>query len=172
MNCTLGPFVPSLAKVEDLSVSLLEREPHRYYEVLKVLSTKDDPGTKAALKKKLNEAPYDTWYSNHILSLSLLVGRLNQRAIDKYGVGGAFYGSMNVEGIEGELAANLLKTMLNCGGDIEATDYYGKNVVDILKRGEMESNFYRTGVGEYLRTVEIIHSSSTEISEGIPPSKK
>ena len=169
MNCGLGSSASSLVKVEDLSVSLLEENPRRYYEILKVLSERDDPETKEELKEKLNEAPYDTWYSNHVLSLSLLVGRLNQGAIDKFGVGGAFYGSKSVEGIGGELAENLLKTMLNCGGDIMATDYYGKNVVNILKRGEMDSDFYRTGVGEYLRTVEVIYPSSTEISEGIPP---
>ena len=170
MNSMNGSFAPIRgANVGELTVSLLEREPHRYYEVLKVLSTKDDPEAKAALKEKLNEAPYDTWYSNHVLSLSRLVGRLNQRAIDEFGEGGAFYGSKNIRGIEGELANNLLKMMLNCGGDITATDYYGHNIIDILTAGENESNFYRIGVDKYLRTVKIIHSASTGISEGAPP---
>ena len=169
MNCTQGPFVPSLAKVGDLSVSLLDREPQRYYEILRTLSESDDPSIKQALKEKLNETPYETWESNHVLSLSRLVGRLNQRAIDEYGVGGAFYGSNNVGGIEGELANKLLKLMLNCGGDITATDYYSKNIITILTDGEEKSNFYRIGAMEFLRTVEIIHSCSTEISEDIPP---
>jgi len=169
MNCTQGPFVPSLAKVGDLSVSLLEREPPRYYEILRTLSESDDPSIKQALKEKLNETPYETWESNHVLSLSRLVGRLNQRAIDEYGVGGPFYGSNNVRGIEGELANNLLKLMLNCGGDITATDYYDRNIITILTEGEEESNFYRIGAMEFLRTVEIIHSCSAEISEDIPP---
>jgi len=170
MNSKNGSFVSIRAtSVGELTVSLLEREPQRYYEVLKVLSTKDDPETKAALKEKLNETPYETWYSNHVLSLSRLVGRLNQAAIDEFGVGGAFYGSNNIGGIEGELANNLLKLMLNCGGDITATDYYGGNIINILTDGEEESNFYRIGAMEFLRTVEIIHSCSVEISEGIPP---
>jgi hypothetical protein len=169
MNCTQGLFVPSLAKVGDLSVSLLDREPQRYYEILRTLSESDDPSIKQALKEKLNETPYETWESNHVLSLSRLVGRLNQRAIDEYGIGGPFYGSNNVRGIEEELANNLLKLMLNCGGDITATDYYGRNIITILTDGEEESNFYRIGAMEFLRTVEIIHSCSTEISEDIPP---
>ena len=169
MNSTPGPFIPSLTKVGDLSVSLLEREPHRYYEILQALSESDDPPIKQALKEKLNETPYETWHSNHVLSLSRLVGRLNQAAIDEFGVGGAFYGSNNIGGIEGELANNLLKLMLNCGGDITATDYYGGNIINILTDGEEESNFYRIGGMEFLRTVELIHSCSTGISEGIPP---
>ena len=169
MNCGLGSSVSSLVKVEDLSVSLLEGNPRRYYEILKSLSAEEDPETKATLKEKLNESPYETWYSNHVLSLSRLVGRLNQRAIDKFGVGGAFYGSNNIGGIEGELANNLLKMMLNCGGDIAAKDYYGYNIIDILTAGENDSNFYRIGAEEYLRTVKIIHSASTGISEGLPP---
>ena len=169
MNCGLGSSVSSLVRVEDLSVSLLEENPRRYYEVLKVLSTREDLETKEALKDKLNETPYETWHANHVLSLSKLVGRLNQGAIDKLGVWGAFYGSKNIGGIEGELANNLLKLMLNCGGDISDKDYYDNNITDILKAGEEESSFYRTGAEEYLRTVEIIQSGSTEISEGVPP---
>ena len=169
MNCTQDLFVPSLAKVGDLSVSLFDIEPHIYYEILRTLSESDDPSIKQALKEKLNETPYETWESNHVLSLSRLVGRLNQRAIDEYGVGGPFYGSNNVRGIGGELANNLLKLMLNCGGDITATDYYGGNIITILTDGEEESNFYRIGAMEFLRTVEIIHSCSVEISEGVPP---
>jgi hypothetical protein len=153
--------------VGELSVSLLEREPRRYYEILQTLSDSDDPSIKQALREKLNETPYESWESNHVLSLSRLVGRLNQRAIDEYGVGGAFYGSNNVRGIEGELANNLLKLMLNCGGDITATDYYGRNIITILTDGEEESNFYRIGAMEFMRTVEIIHSA--EISEVSPP---
>ena len=170
MDSMNGSFAPIRGtSVGELTVSLLESEPHRYYGVLKVLSTKEDPETKVALKDKLNETPYETWHSNHVLSLSRLVGRLNQRAIDEFGEGGAFYGSKNIRGIEGELANNLLKMMLNCGANITATDYYGYNIIDILTAGENESNFYRIGAEEYLRTVEIIHSASTEISEGVPP---
>jgi hypothetical protein len=165
MNGSFAPIRSS--NVGELSVSLLEREPRRYYEILQTLSDSDDPSIKQALREKLNETPYESWESNHVLSLSRLVGRLNQRAIDEYGVGGAFYGSNNVRGIEGELANNLLKLMLNCGGDITATDYYGRNIITILTDGEEESNFYRIGAMEFLRTVEIIHSA--EISEGVPP---
>tara|TARA_Y100000992_G_scaffold266430_1_gene204339 strand:- start:101 stop:610 length:510 start_codon:yes stop_codon:yes gene_type:complete len=169
MNNSNAPFVPSRAGVMELSVSLLEASPHRYYEILQVLSAREDPSLRQALKDKLNETPYETWHSNHVLSLSRLVGRLNSEAIDEYGVGAAFYGSNNVEGIPKDLAINLLKLMVNCGGDISNKDYYGKNITDILKAGEEESRFYRTGAEEYLRTVEIIQSGSTEISEGVPP---
>jgi hypothetical protein len=172
MNSKNGSLTPCSIRppsVGELTVSLLEREPRRYYGILQELSRGDDPSLKQALKEKLNESPYETWHSNHVLSLSRLVGRLNQRGIDEFGVGGAFYGSNNVEGVPKDLAINLLKMMVNCGGDITATDYYDNNIINILKAGEKESRFYRIGAEEYLRTVEIIHPASTEISEGVPP---
>jgi hypothetical protein len=172
MNSKNGSFTACSIRppsVGELTVSLLERDPRRYYGILQELSRRDDPSLKQALKEKLNETPYESFHSNHVLSLSRLVGRLNQRAIDEFGVGGAFYGSNNIGGIDGELANNLLKVMLNCGGDIAATDYYGDNIIDLLTAGENDSIFYRIGAEEYLRTVEIIHSASAGISEGIPP---
>ena len=172
MNSKNGSFAPCSIRppsVGELTVSLLERDPHRYYQLLMELSRSEDLDVGIKLRDKLNETPYETWHSNHVLSLSRLVGRLNERAIDEFGEGAAFYGSKNIGGIERELANNLLKMMLNCGGDITATDYYGYNIIDILTAGENESNFYRIGAEEYLRTVKIIHSASTGLSEGTPP---
>tara|TARA_Y100000817_G_scaffold210589_1_gene165264 strand:+ start:79 stop:609 length:531 start_codon:yes stop_codon:yes gene_type:complete len=171
MNSTPGPFFPSSAKVEDLSVSLLETSPHRYFEILEVLSMQEDPALRRTLKEKLNETPYETWHSNHVLSLSRLVGRLNQGAIDKFGVGGSFYGSTNIEGISEELAGGLLKLMVECGVDIRATDYYGNSITEILEQGELESRFYRIGNVEYFNEVDLmIHRGpSCSINEGVPP---
>ena len=158
----------SMPKIEDLTLDLLEKDPEKYAQVLKILATWENG---EEIKEKLNEAPYETWHSNHALSLSRLVGKLNQRAIDEFGVGGSFYGSNNVGGISEDLAINLLKMMVDCGADIKAKDYYGNSITEILEQGESESKFYRIGNAEYFNEVEkMIHgSSSCSISEGIPP---
>ena len=156
----------SMTKVEDLTLDLLEKDPEKYAQKLKILATWED---KEEIKKKLNEAPYETWHSNHVLSLSRLVGRLNQRAIDEFGVGGSFYGSNNVEGISEDLAINLLKMMVDCGGDITAKDYYENTVVNILENGE-SMRFYRTGNEEYTAFVKTIYEKGPcTISEVLPP---
>lgn len=162
-------FVPIRAScIGDLTVSLLETDPLGYFRILVKFAASDDQEVREALKEKLNEAPYESYYSNHVLSLCRLVGRMNQGAIDTFGVGGAFYGSKNIEGIPVDLARNLMRLMLVCGGDISDRDYYGTTVVGILEDGERESNFYRTGVDEYLNFVRNL-SGSDVINEGIPP---
>ena len=97
------------ASVGELTTSLLETDPQGYYHRLNHLASSDDPDTREALKGRLNEEPYESWYSNHLLSLSRLVGKMNQRAIRELGEGGAFYGSKNIEGISAKLAVDLVR---------------------------------------------------------------
>ena len=158
----------SMPKIGDLTFDLLEKDPEKYARDLEILATWENG---EEIKKKLNEAPYETWKSNHALSLSRLVGRLNQEAIDVFGIGGSFYGSTNVEGIPEELAGRILKLMVKCGVDIRATDYYGKNMIEILEGSE--SVFYRIGNGEYLNEVGLLfhRDPPCSINEGVPPTR-
>tara|TARA_B100001059_G_C17499927_1_gene410557 strand:- start:122 stop:625 length:504 start_codon:yes stop_codon:yes gene_type:complete len=154
----------------DLTTELLEKNLEKYSQTLKNLSVWGDS---EEVKKKLNEKPYETWHSNHLFSLSRLVGKLNPEAQDRenYRVD-SFYGSQNVEGIPTDIAINLLKMMMNAGGDITEKDYYGKNVLEYLREGSQGSVFYRTGNEEYTKFVEEIFSreeNTDSCEEGVPP---
>ena len=160
--------------LSDLTVELLEANPREYHRVLEYL-LRYSRIDKSKIKEKLNEKPYETWYSNHLFALSRLVGTLNPNAQDrtKYLVG-SFYGSRNRCGIPQDLAMNLLKMMINSGGDITSKDYYEKNVLEYLKDGASGSLFYRIENDKYTRFVEMIFSKSSctvteEYEEGIPP---
>ena len=161
-----------LAKVSDLTTSLLETNPEKYAQTLKDLMTWGNGSQ--AVKEKLNEEPYETWHSNHLFSLSRLVGTLNPDAQDREeNPIDTFYGSRNVEGISTKDAITLLKMMLNAGGDIAAKDFYGENVLEYLKDGPVSSKFYRTGNEEYTRFVETVFTGepsdeSDSFEEGIP----
>ena len=157
---------PFSATIADLTTCLLEREPSRYLEVLEHLSKDQDPEHKRGLKEKLNEKPYNTWYSNHVFSLSRLVGKMNQGAIDEGYEVGDYYGSSNQGGIPRDLGFSLLKMMLNCGADIMAKDYYDNSIVYSLSHPE-QNNFYRTGNEEFVKVVEGIYYAGAD--EGIPP---
>lgn len=160
-----------LPNIDDLTVGLLENNPHEYLRVLENLSVRGD---RSKVNDKLNEKSYVTWYSNHLFSLSRLVGTLNQEAQNRadYPID-SFYGSRICRGISTDLAINLLKMMLNAGGDITGKDYYGINVLDFLKKGSEESIFYRTGNEEYTRFVETVYTRASSVTgvceEGIPP---
>lgn len=153
--------------VGDLTVSLLETNPVKYAQTLKDLATWGNGSH--GVKEKLNEEPYETWHSNHLFALSRLVGTLNSEAQNREEYSeGLFYGSRNVDGIPTSQAIDLLKMMLNAGGDITAKDYYGRNILEYLKRGHQETLFYRTGIEEYTRFVEKIYEGDS-CEEGIPP---
>ena len=153
--------------VGDLTVSLLETNPVEYGQILKDFASWGNASH--AVKEKLNEEPYETWHSNHLFALSRLVGTLNPEAQNRdEHPEGLFYGSRNVNGIPTSQAIDLLKMMLNAGGDITAKDYYGRNVLEYLKRGHQETLFYRTGIEEYTRFVEEIYEGNS-CEEGSPP---
>ena len=157
--------------VGDLTVSLLETDPGKYGQTLKDLAAWGNGSH--AVKEKLNEEPYETWHSNHLFALSRLVGTLNSEAQNREEYSeGLFYGSRNVDGIPTSQAIDLLKMMLNAGGDITAKDYYGKNVLEYLQGGDV-TLFYRTGNEEYTKFVEGIFSreeNTDSCEEGVPPS--
>ncbi len=149
--------------INDLTVGLLETNPHEYLRVLENLMVSEEI---TEIKKKLNDKPYESWHSNHVFSLSRLVGKMNQGAIDEGFEIGSYYGSRNQDGIPFDLACSLLKKMLNCGADIMAKDYYENSIIDYLSHPEY-NHFSRTDNEEFKRVVEGIYYASVE--EGIPP---
>jgi len=167
---------PFSATIADLSTRLLETDPYRYSKILEDLS--DNLGSagdekhvlehKEALKNKLNEKPYETWESNHAFSLSRLVGKMNQGAIDEGYEAGSYYGSSNPGGISQDLGISLLKMIVNCGGDIMAEDYYENSIVYYLSHPEF-NKFHRTGNEEFAEFVKSIYESKDQIEEGVPP---
>lgn len=130
--------------LDDLSIQLLEKDPDRYLEVLTCVACGETHFTKEELKEKLNETPYESWYSNHAFSLCRLVGKMNSEVLesDEYD-GCSYYGSSNPEGIDEDLATSILNMILMCGGDILAKDYYGKTIQEYLKEAKETSLFYR-----------------------------
>ncbi len=130
--------------LNDLSIQLLEKDPELYLDVLTYLSHEETGCAKEELKAKLNETPYDSWYSNHAFSLCRLVGKMNSEVLesDEYD-GCSYYGSSNPEGIDEDLATSILNMILMCGGDILAKDYYGKTIQEYLKEAKDTSRFYR-----------------------------
>ena len=142
-----------MSQISDLSVSLLEKDPRKYVQLLRELL---ESGKGDEVREKLNEKPYETWYSNHLFSLSRLVGKLNSEAQEDpvfWGItGGSFYGSKNVEGISTGLAKEILTLMVKSGGDIREKDYYGVDVLEYLKG--RDSAFYRVENEDYTSFVE------------------
>ena len=136
----------SVYVLSDLSLQLLEEDPEKYFEVLTYLSHEESGCKLEELKAKLNETPYETWYSNHAFSLCRLVGKMNSEVLDRESdayVEGSYYGSSNPEGIDEDLAISIFQMIHLCGGDILAKDYYDKTPQEYLKEAKDTSLFYR-----------------------------
>ena len=132
--------------LSDLSLQLLEEDPEKYFEVLTYLSHEESGCTKEELKAKLNEKPYETWYSNHAFSLCRLVGKMNSEVLDRESdmyVEGSYYGSSNPEGIDEDLAISIFGMIHLCGGDILDKDYYENTIQEHLEKAKETSIFYR-----------------------------
>lgn len=75
MNSKNGSFVPCSIRppsVDELTVSLLERDPRRYYQLLKEVSKSEDLDVGIKLREKLNETPYEMALES--CSISFAVG--------------------------------------------------------------------------------------------------
>ena len=136
----------SVYVLSDLSLHLLEEDPEKYFEVLTYLSHEESGCTLEELKAKLNETPYETWYSNHAFSLCRLVGKMNSEVLDRDSdayVRGSYYGSSNPEGIDEDLAISIFGMIHFCGGDILDKDYYENTIQEHLEKAKETSRFYR-----------------------------
>jgi hypothetical protein len=144
----------SALTISDLSVQLLESDAAAYLDTLNYLAREGTACTKEELKKKLNETPYETWYSNHAFALSRLVGKMNERALypeNGYSEG-SYYGSSMPLGISVDFAISLFDILLECGGDITSKDYYEQDVVEYFDNQE-NTRFYRTDNEKFVEHV-------------------
>ena len=144
----------SALTISDLSVQLLESDAVAYLDTLNYLAEEGTACTKEELKKKLNETPYETWHSNHAFALSLLVGKMNERALDpEYGYSEvSYYGSSMPLGISVDFAITLFDRIVECGGDITSKDYYERDVVEYFYNYE-NTRFYRTDNAKFIEHV-------------------
>ena len=130
--------------LEDLNQLLLEKNAEKYLEVLNYLS---ENYSRETIQSILNIREYRSWYSNHVLALSLLVGKLV--AVDD----NTFYGSDLPEGIPEILAIQILDKMMSLGADIWALDYYGDPITIIfdsqLLGYRVENDRFKVKVREY-----------------------
>ena len=121
--------------LEDLNHKLLEIDAQKYLNVLNYLSSKYP---REVIRTILNHGIYETYYSNHSLSLAMLVGNLNDRNNSNINL---FYGDSNQEGISENLAINILDKMVQIGVDLWAQNTYGENIINIVTN---HSITYRT----------------------------
>ena len=147
----------SLTMISDLSVGLLERDPVAYLDTLNYLAGNSVPPPDAwseELKEKLNEKPYETWYSNHAFALCHLVGKMNEKALDPENgfTEGSYYGSSVPLGIDVDFAITIFDKIVECGGNILAKDYYEEDIVGYFDNHE-NTSFYRTDNEKFIEHV-------------------
>ena len=145
----------------DLTVDLLACEAKRYLRILNHLSESEERGELAA---KLNEKSPDTWESNHVFSLSLLVGQMNTGVTEYMDENGSiphhmYYGSRIPGGVDMDTAICLLRKMVECGGDIKSKNYYEQDVVEYFETQET-ARFHRTNNEEYIKVVKDIYGKT------------
>ena len=140
--------------LEDLNQILLEKNPAKYLEVLNYLSVHHPRET---IRSILNETQYLSWYSNHVLALALLVGKLINNDPDR--PFGCFYGSELKEGIPEELGIKILDKMMSLGVDLWALNYYDYSIITVINNGELLgarccNDHFKTKVREYYNREE------------------
>ena len=111
--------------LEDLNHKLLEKDAQKYFNVLNYLSRKY---SQEVIRSILNQGIYETYYSNHSLSLAMLVGTLSTRNNSNIN----FYGDSNQAGISENLAINILDKMVQIGVDLWAHNINGENIMNIV----------------------------------------
>ena len=108
-----------------ITPNLLQDDPNQYLEYLNYCIN-----NKIILKEQINLKIYETWYSNHLICLSYLVGDHKDENIDK--LDPSFYG-LN-KSIDENLGIDILRALVILGIDINSTNYYGDDVFSILNR--------------------------------------
>ena len=116
MDETYNPWI------DLISFNVLEHDPERYYQLLQhCIDNQID------VKDIINDnSEYHTWYSNHIMCLSYIVGDLENTPDDD----SRFYGKNTV--VNDELGINILNCLLELGVDSYGKNYYGQDVFQSL----------------------------------------
>jgi hypothetical protein len=151
----------SLTTISDLSVNLLERDPAAYLDTLNYLGA--GAAWSEELYEKLNESPYETWYSNHAFALSRLVGEMNEEALDPENgyTEGSYYGSSVPLGIDIDFAITIFDKIVECGGDILAKDYYDQDIVEYFDN-RRNTTFYRKDNEKFIEHVRQAYAKKKE----------
>ena len=161
MSNISGRLPPSLSMeqhaisydLEDLNQILLEKDAKKYLDVLNYLS---NHLSKEVVRDVLNQTTYDTWYSNHVLALAHLVGKLNnyENGRGYYENGSGYYGCELKEGISEELGIKILDKMMTLGVDIWDTNYYDDTIITIINDNKLlgsrcGNDLFKVKVHEY-----------------------
>lgn len=144
--------------MNNLSLSLMETDPSAYLDVLNYLSYQDEPACKEGLKEKLNEKPYESWYSNHASALCLLVGKMNQEVLNSDYRADSYFGSHLPDGIDDNLGITILNKIVECGGDVLSEDYYGENVLISLEG--TDRSFYRVNNETFIKHAKKVYENA------------
>ena len=108
-----------------ITPNLLLNQPIVYLEYLNYCIN-----NKIIVKEQINLKIYETWYSNHLMCLSYLVGDHKDENIAN--LEGNFYG-LN-KSINENLGIDILTALVVLGVDINSTNYYGDDVFSSLDR--------------------------------------
>lgn len=117
--------------LEDLNQNLLEKNAQRYFDALNCLSNQYPV---EVIRGILNQSIEDSWFSNHVLALALLVGK-----IPNYEQGRSFgyYGCELKDGISEELGIKILDKMMSLGVDLWDLNYYDNSIITTLNDSEL-----------------------------------
>ena len=126
-----------------LTHKLLEEDPNTYLDIISKID--EFPG--------IDDKIHETWYSNHVQSLSYLVGTLNCDYIDGY------YGS-NVDHFDEEIGIKILHQLIRLGADLTSENYYGN---DILKELNKEGFFKRSNNEKFIEEVEKYYYNENKV---------
>ena len=116
MDDTYNPWV------DLISTKVLEHDPERYHQLLQHCIDNQIDVTDIINDR----TEYHTWYSNHIMCLSYIVGDLENTPDDD----SRFYGKNTV--VNDHLGVNILNCLLKLGVDYDGKNYYGEDVFQSL----------------------------------------
>ena len=117
--------------LEDLNQNLLEKNAQRYFDALNCLSNQYPV---EVIRGILNQSIEESWFSNHVLALALLVGKLINNDPDRsFG----YYGCELKDGISEELGIKILDKMMSLGVDLWDLNYYDNSIITTLNDSEL-----------------------------------
>lgn len=109
-----------------ITPNLLQDDPQQYLEYLNYCIN-----NKIDAKEQINEKLYHTWYSNHLMCLSYIVGDPNDNSVS-YSESNNYYGFNR--SINENLGIDILIALAILGVDINSKNYYGDDVFISLNR--------------------------------------
>ena len=109
-----------------ITPNLLQDNPQQYLGYLNYCIN-----NKIDVKEQINKKLYHTWYSNHLLCLSYLVGELKDSSISS-SESNNYYGFNRF--ISENLGIDILTALVVLGVDINSKNYYGDDIFASISR--------------------------------------